>query len=294
MPRTQARFAFTLLELAVVFAIIAALSGLLLPAIHRLRDAAWRAHCSNNLRQIGLALHQYHDNYHALPPAVRRDAEPYLGWSARILPYLEQQALWDRSVAAFAAGARFSRNPPHTGLATVLPVVICPADGTAEAVIQPEQLRVAFTHYLGVSGRNRVSRDGVLYLDSQVPFADIRDGLSNTLLVGERPPSVDEHFGWWYGGIGQVFDGSADSHLGVREINVTFRAPTCPRGPYRFQPAGDDAMCDTFHYWSRHVGGGAHFLFCDGSVRFLAYAADAVLPALATRAGGESVPAGDW
>lgn len=121
-------------------------------------------------------------------------------------------------------------------------------------------------------------------------FTDITDGTSNTLLVGERPPSKDLWYGWWYAGFGAGGNGTADMVLGVRENIPPGDAfiPDCGGLPARFAPGRIDNMCDAFHYWSLHSGG-ANFLFADGSVRFLAYSADAVLPALATRAGGEVV-----
>jgi prepilin-type processing-associated H-X9-DG protein len=106
---------------------------------------------------------------------------------------------------------------------------------------------------------------------------------------GERPPSADFWYGWWYAGYGQAGTGSADMLLGVRERNLGGPfVSDCPAGPYHFREGRADNQCDLFHFWSLHPGG-AHFLFADGSVRFLAYSADAILPALATRAGGEPV-----
>jgi prepilin-type processing-associated H-X9-DG protein len=151
---------------------------------------------------------------------------------------------------------------------------------------QPENTFAAVTHYLGVSGARDGS--GVLFMNSAVRMADVRDGVSNTLAVGERPPSSDDHFGWWYAGVGQILDGSLDTHLAAIQYNQTFRAPTCPNGPYTFQSGNANHLCDMFHFWSQHAGG-ANFLFCDGSVHFLPYSAAAILPMLATRAGGEAV-----
>jgi prepilin-type processing-associated H-X9-DG protein len=95
-------------------------------------------------------------------------------------------------------------------------------------------------------------------------------------------------FGWWYAGHGQqVGSGSGDMVLGVREIKV-IHLRGCPIGPYSFGPGRLDNMCDLFHFWSLHSGGG-YFLFADGSVRFLGYDANPILPALASRAGGEVV-----
>jgi prepilin-type processing-associated H-X9-DG protein len=285
------RTAFTLVELLVVIGIIAALITLLLPAVQRVRDAAARLHCSNNLRQIGVALHHYHEAHRVLPPGIRRDPDPYpfLGWGGRLLPYLEQDSLWEQVRKDYARRPHFWEPPgTHTGSRTVVSVFICPADGRTNGRVEPENVEIAFTHYLGVIGKTMATRDGALYLDSRVSFRDIRDGTSNTLLVGERPPSPDNRFGWWYAGGGQAADGSADMVLGVEDSRVTFRAPTCSPGPYSFGPGSPSNICDAFHFWSRHIGG-AHFLFGDGSVRFLRYSAAPLMPALASRSGGEAV-----
>jgi len=206
-----------------------------------------------------------------------------------LLPYVEQDNLWRVTTAAFQTDRFPFDNPPHAGLATVVPLFLCPADGRLDAPQVVRNYLVAFTSYLGVEGTNQTSRDGLLYQDSAVRFTDITDGTGNTLLVGERPPSVDLLYGWWYTGAGQDSTGSADMVLGVRERNSAGSAyGGCPRGPYHFTPGNILNPCDAFHFWSPH-GNGAHFLYGDGSVHFLSYAADPLLPALATRAGGEPV-----
>jgi prepilin-type N-terminal cleavage/methylation domain-containing protein len=191
---------FTLLEMLVVLAIIAVLIGLLVPAVQQVRDAASRAECANNLRQLGLGLHQYHGDYRRFPPGLSyrggTDPYPFMNWHARLLPYLEQRALWTRTQQAYAQDAWFQNNPPHVGYATVLAVYGCPADGRTQSVADAKGLTVALTSYLGNSGTNLFRRDGILFLDSQVRFGDITDGTSNTLLVGERPPSPDHVWGW--------------------------------------------------------------------------------------------------
>jgi prepilin-type processing-associated H-X9-DG protein len=187
----------------------------------------------------------------------------------------------------------FTQNPPHP-IDAVVTTFICPAD---YRVVQPQlarkQVRAAFTSYLGVSGTTSASKLGVLFVNSAIRPADITDGLSNTLAAGERPPSSDFWYGWWYAGYGVSGTGSADMILGVRD-----RVPTtdpaigdCPANPMPFAPGSLDKLCDAFHFWSLHPGG-THFLFADGSVHFLRYDAAPILPALATRAGGETTP--EW
>jgi prepilin-type processing-associated H-X9-DG protein len=140
-----------------------------------------------------------------------------------------------------------------------------------------------------VTGTAVGTNDGVLFLDSHVRISDIADGTSNTVAVGERPPSSDAWYGWWYTGYGLNGTGSADMLLGSRERNVGGRyVEQCAPGPYHFAPGRLDQQCDLFHFWSLHDGG-AHFLFADGSVHFLTYSADDILSALATRADGEVV-----
>jgi prepilin-type processing-associated H-X9-DG protein/prepilin-type N-terminal cleavage/methylation domain-containing protein len=288
--RVQPR-SFTLVELLVVVAIVGLLIGLAMSAVQKARDVANRAKCANNLRQVGLALHEYHGAYSAFPAGVRlRDANDsyrHLSWLARVLPYVEQDSLWYQTVKAFQQDRVFVHNPPHVGLDTVIALYICPADGRIFSAQTTKGYHVAFTSYLGCMGTNLWAADGMLYQDSHVRLADVLDGTSQTILAGERPPSTDLFYGWWYGGIGQLNTGSCDMVLGVREWN-DMHMPGCTEGPYHFQDGRLDDQCSQFHYWSLHSGGG-NFLFVDGAVRFMVYTADSILPALATRNGGEPV-----
>jgi prepilin-type N-terminal cleavage/methylation domain-containing protein/prepilin-type processing-associated H-X9-DG protein len=303
MSKTSPRLAFTLVELLVVISIVGALVGLLLPAIQRVRDAAARSRCSNNLRQIGIAAHQYHDTNRTLPSGVRyqdgRDPFRFSSWLAHLLPYVEQEPLWTVTQNAYHQNPSPFSNPPHVGLTTVVATYTCPADPRSATVqlANHSRFEVAFTSYLGVEGKNLKSVDGVLFHDSKISIADITDGTSQTLLAGERPPSADFQFGWWYAGAGQVYidgdkivvTGSADMVLGVRELNLQVGLNGfCPPGEYHFAPGRIDDQCAMFHFWSPHIGGG-NFLFADGSTRFMTYAADSILPALASRDGGEVV-----
>ncbi len=296
IPRPDGRRALSLVELLVVVAIVATLIALLLPAVQRVRAAAQRTACLNNLKQLGLAAHGYANSQRALPPGCSyrngTDPQPHLTWMARLLPHLENDALWRDCVRAFEQD-RFFQSPPHFPiLGRFMAAFTCPADPRSQTPWAYTRFQVAFTDYLGVEGTDLTRKDGALYLDSRVALADIADGTANTLLAGERPPSADHHLGWWYAGWGQNKTGSTDSVLGVRELCRHPRYWACPHGPYEFTDGGTDGgpddPCDAFHFWSFHPGGG-HFLFADGSARFLVYAADAALPALATRAGGEPV-----
>jgi prepilin-type N-terminal cleavage/methylation domain-containing protein len=290
--RSQRR-AFTLIELLVISAIIGVLVGLALPAVQRARDAGYRAVCQDHLKQIGLALHQYHDAHLSLPPGVsfQREKEPYphMSWCTRLLPYVEHDALWKETLRAYAVEPFFRKNPPHVGLSTVVPLFTCSSDPRVRSANDLGGYEIAFTSYVGVAGIDFGSYDGLLYLNSRVRLSEITDGASNTLLVGERPPSADLRFGWWYAGWGQSKDGSAEMLMGIQELNVTTDPEECPIGPYEFSAGSLSNPCDTFHFWSPHTGGGAHFLSADGAVRFVRYTASAIMPALATRSGAEYI-----
>lgn len=291
---TKGRGGITLIELLIVFAIVAVLLGLLLPAVEKIRESASRLKCQNSLMQLVLALHQYHDVRNSLPPGHRSSSNPdrmsQSGWTLSILPYIEQPALYANALAAYRIDPIPFHNPPHTGLSKPVPLFACFSDARTPgpAVSQRTHELVAFTSYLGVSGRDYSTHDGVLYQDSQVRFNSITDGLSNTLMLGERPPSADLQFGWWYSGIGQLYTGSADLVLGVREQNKLpiLAGSPCGPGAYPYGPGRFNDPCSTFHFWSPHPGGG-NFACVDGSVHFLSYAVDPFLPALASRAGGE-------
>jgi prepilin-type N-terminal cleavage/methylation domain-containing protein/prepilin-type processing-associated H-X9-DG protein len=298
--------AFTLIELLVVISIIGVVLALSFSALEAARSSSLRRQCSNNMRQIGLALQQYHDTRLAFPPGMsyKNGESPflYMSWHTHLLPFLEQESLWQVTVQAFAQDPNLSHNPPHVGLATVIPVYGCPSDSRTRdlarapiVIFADQMIDVALTSYLGVEGVDLEHDDGVLYADSHTRIADIKDGTSSTLLVGERPPSPDMSLGWWYGGAGQMRTGSADVVLGVREINKTVPLNLCPElaEPAHFVAGAISNQCDIVHFWSLHPEG-ANFLFADGSVHFLSYSADSVMPALATRAGGEAVTVPDF
>lgn len=334
---------FTLLELLVVISIIAVLMGILLPAVQKAREAANRVKCQNNLKQMGAALHHFHGVYERFPPGGDNRFQIYWHWSwmARILPYIEQDNLYQQALAyasdtslpiifgptgepgfvnwspwgGDAFGLSFPQENP--AISQKVPVYICPSEihdmVSATGLHTSVPLIQALTDYQGVSGTSYLKRDGILASNTRVRIADILDGTSNTLLVGERAVTQDKTYGAYFAGCGQYDStlptgddqrGSADVILGVRELNsrqsVNTVVNACPRGPYHFQPPNrikDDSgtirsECDQFHFWSRHPGG-ANFLWGDGSVRFLSYTFDELTASMGTRAGGEIVSQ-DW
>ncbi|HUE72156.1 MAG TPA: DUF1559 domain-containing protein [Pirellulaceae bacterium] len=286
------RRGFTITELMVVLAIVGILMALLLPAVQYARASARRLQCANQLRQIGLALHEFHDSNQSFPPGIvsGTSAAPmrYSTWIAAILPQLEQDTIWQGVNRAYEQDLSPFNNPPHSLMAHALFPVQCAADDRVRIVqLTRDDRRVGLSSYVGVSGTDVFATDGVLFADSTIGLREVTDGASNTLLVGERPPSPDYFYGWWYAGTGQYGTGSVNSVLGVREING-FGDPygSCFAGPYAFVKGNSNEPCDRFHYWSLHQNGG-NFVFCDGSVRFLSYSADQVLPALSTRSRGD-------
>jgi prepilin-type N-terminal cleavage/methylation domain-containing protein len=298
MIHTRSRKAFTLIELLVVIAIIAILIGLLIPAVQKARDAMMKLRCQNNLHQIGIALNTYHDGNEAFPPGIGYSSYQYLSWLARILPYVEQRNSWDATAAKYAAGITYPwNNVNFPTLGMTMELYNCPMDyrGPQARYLPSDGLTVGFTGYLGNSGTTSAAGDGVLFRDSKIRLIDITDGASTTLMAGERPPSADYEFGWWFAGWGQDGSGSCDVVLGSKEpvVNTFYSnaANGCKSGTvYLFSQGRLTNPCDQYHFWSLHVSGG-NFLMADASVQFITYAVGApILPALSTRKGGEPTP----
>jgi prepilin-type N-terminal cleavage/methylation domain-containing protein/prepilin-type processing-associated H-X9-DG protein len=334
MIRSVRRPGFTLIELLVVIAIIAILIALLVPAVQKVREAAARTQCINNLKQLALATHNFHDVNKRMPAGVNRSIphppriQEFWSWMAQILPYIEQQPLyntadaWSKQTGAWQTDGTpaywwpwgdFWDNPMQTGganpaLGTTLPLVLCPSEPrNLTAMIDPNPdfpipQMLAFTTYMGVSGSpsgdfssngssypNLVPKaHGVLYFRSKVRMTDITDGTSNTFLIGERPPSKDLEYGWWFAGAGYDGGGTGDVLLGSYETGYA-AALGCATTYLGFQPGNVFDSCHQVHFWSQHTGGG-NFALADGSVRFVSYSINqTTLNGLCTRDGNETV-----
>lgn len=293
-PRKRA--GFSVLEVLVVIGVIGLLLGLILPAVQQARDSALRLSCSNNLKQVGLALHAVHDSHGQFPPlspSSGSDPNACLGWMALILPELGQESLYAASAQACAITQDPVTNPPHSGFATVVRTYVCPSDPRLLTPLTDSfGVQAAYTSYIGVRGAvppgSPQALMGVLGFYPSCRLTDISDGTSQTLMAGERPPPDSLQAGWWYVG----FAGYSElrgpfNGLYLGSPSMTSGDPCVLRG-VTFGPGTTANPCDRYHLWSLHAGG-ANFLFADGSARFLAYSAEPLMIALASRSGGEFV-----
>lgn len=284
----------TLVEALVVIGLVGMLVGLLMPAVQNARAAAARTQCQNHLHQLGVGLHAYEATNGRLPPATRGlgvdRPENLLGWMALILPQMDQSALWASTVQACRADPLPHHNPPHVGYSTAVGGYICPADGRRGVQTNPLGRTVSFSWYLGVLGAARPDEDrGVFFADPGIRLTDVLDGTANTVMVGERPPPATLDAGQWYdGAYSDRQHGYPNHYMAVPHLLNGANIEDCLNGRVVYGPGRLDNRCDRYHFWSLHSGG-ANWLMADGSVRFMGYGARSVLPALATRAGGEVV-----
>jgi prepilin-type N-terminal cleavage/methylation domain-containing protein/prepilin-type processing-associated H-X9-DG protein len=286
------RRAFTLIELLVVIAIIAILIGLLLPAVQKVREAAARAKCSNNLKQLGLALHSYHDANGRLPPGYASsvsagDLGPGWGWAAHLLPYVEQDNVYRQIDLSQPIGAAAHATPRTQ----VLAVFRCASDNPPQEVftVQNTSVNVAFGNYVGMFGTAEITTnpgqgEGVFFRNSRVRFGDVTDGTSQTCFVGER--SSDYALSTWVGSVtgGQV-PPRRPSALGPEGAPVLVLGHT---GDAAEGHTPNSPINHVDDFTSRHTQG-VNFLFGDGSVRNINNSiSPAVWQAVGTRAGGEA------
>src|SRR5262249_51766342 len=229
---------FTLIELLVVIAVIAILIGVLLPAVQKVREAANRMKCSNNLKQMGLALHNYNDTYGQLPKGntawISPNKPPYEGswsWQAQIQPFIEGDNIYAmaKTFANSGGGNWYSWYNPACPIKQK--IYTCPSDSRGGPSCSGASIGLpghdqAITSYLGNAGTTGTSStpvtgyNGVLHWESQVRITDITDGTSNTIMVGERPPSSDLDFGWWFAAYGWDGHGDGDCVMTTNDINI--------------------------------------------------------------------------
>ncbi|GAA4434027.1 DUF1559 domain-containing protein [Bremerella cremea] len=288
------RRGFTLVELLVVIAIIGVLISLLLPAVQQAREAARRMHCQNNLKQIGLALHNYHDTYLSLSAGNQgmpnSSGTNYSGhgwtWHANILPYLEQKNLYEAIQGSDGFGNELgsqSSGKPLVVKETIVNVFWCPSqedvsNNTQKNGYQPSNYNGNMGTRIGngnddckctgvldltdmrTNAWGCANGNGIFYVDSKTRFADVRDGLSNTIFVSEVPDTGGDAMGHFGGGCDRraIFSNGADGNPPYEMTEYLIAAEG--NDPIN---GGAEEAAGSWH------PGGAHFLMGDGSVRFL-------------------------
>jgi len=289
------RKGFTLIELLVVIAIIAVLVSLLLPAVQQAREAARRTQCKNNLKQIALALHNYHDVNLAFPLAMYLDlysgpgsGDSQWGWSAMVLPYMDQANLFNQLIVGPNFLVQAANDPVRRKLLTTpLPTFICPSDpedgvnrnrpflqkstgGLCNGMVLAQTIEFSKSNYPGSNGNHDGS--GIfLSGGGRVSIRDILDGTSNTIMVGERSSKKYAKQTAATGPWAAVWAGQELTCDGITNVfalvgKTEFRMNV---GTHSDDPASTNAVDQPLIGFGSTHAGGAQFALADGSVRFI-------------------------
>lgn len=276
---------FTLIELLVVIAIIGVLVAILLPAIQAAREAARRAQCANNLRQIGVALTTYQDTYAVLPPAVTDNwggSTQLHSWAVFILPYVEEAELY--ALYDFPAGQNAEVNRPVVSMP--LPIYSCPSSDDA---YYEGDGHYAKGDYAACSGVISTVNGGTMYPKSEVRLKQITDGTSKTLMVGEL---YYHNLGWARGSAAGTTGGGGGGGAAFSRGVSRWWSCNSPCAQPGINPPRTDCNnhCEQRFQFSSPHSQGVHFVYCDGHVEFLSDSIDVEsLKAATTIAGGETL-----
>jgi prepilin-type N-terminal cleavage/methylation domain-containing protein/prepilin-type processing-associated H-X9-DG protein len=300
--RQSRRRGFTLIELLVVIAIIAVLIALLLPAVQQAREAARRTQCKNNMRQVALAMHNYHDVANALPIGVMRTqgniAVTVSGytWYRRILPYIEQANIYNQ----YDQSTNYYSADPNRSLSQkLIPMLRCPSDTYASFFNAIPQY-----NYLVNAGNTNIGKgnvNGAIYSAGPFDFSDnregratrlaaITDGMSNTMMVGEIRVGATspDYRGLLQYGMNALMSGNLPPNTPIADLVPAGQCVSSVDLPCAI--ATNTGYTHQLSMRSRHTGG-AHAALCDGSVKFISNNIDTgVIRALSTVAGGEILP----